>query len=71
MVEHSVPDLPGEIKSLTTVLKTFHNPYALNIVAKIIARAGRKCPLTDMSKWRMSQVMSQRYRLRQILVKPE
>ena len=58
--------IPGIVLSIAWTLS-----YALNIVAEIIARAGRKCPLTDMSKWRMSQVMSQRYRLRQILVKPE
>ncbi len=71
MVTKTVPALPGKVQSPSLLLPALHYPGALLAVLKSCTGHCSQSPLSRMTEGRMTQIMPQRYRLRQILVGPD
>ena len=73
MTENAVANLLGEIQSLAVFFQLFHHTDTLLIVAEASRRSQHDIENTfsRMTERRMTQIVSQRNRLSEILIKPQ
>jgi hypothetical protein len=73
VVEYPVPDLPGKVQASALVFQNLDHAKALNVVVKLLGarkKLGERA-LPYVSERCMPQVVSERYRLREVLVEPQ
>ena len=71
VIQDPVNDLPGQIETFTVFFQNLHYPGALFIMSKTARTDLIKSFFSSMTKRRVSQVMSQRNGLHQILIQSE
>ena len=68
MIQHSIPYLPGQVQPFPILLQPIHHPDTLLKMSKSFRADLIQRRLTRMPERRMSEIMSQRNRLHQILI---
>ena len=68
MMQNTIPNFPGQIQAQSVILQLFYHPQALLIVPKPSRQQIIQRPLSDMSVWRMPQIMPERDGFGQVFV---
>ena len=71
MIQNAIPYFPCQIQSRAIFLQMLHHPNTLLIVTEWLGCILRECPFSNMTKRRMSKIMSQSNRLNQILIQKQ